>query len=81
MSTQKSKYPDFTEVIGMASKLFSDVQKSVVEIANDYKEKRKATADVEAEVGVKAKKAADAAAAAVDANIETKATEKTEEKN
>ncbi len=59
MGLQKSKYPDFNEVIGMASKLFKDMQKSVCEITEDYKAKRKAAAFEEA-----AENAAKTAAAA-----------------
>lgn len=44
MSASNSKIPDFSEVVGMATKLFKDVQKSVCEIADDYKAKRKEAA-------------------------------------
>lgn len=40
MSEQKSKLPDFNEIVGMASKLFSDVKESVTEIVSEYKSKR-----------------------------------------
>lgn len=63
MGLQKSKYPDFNEVIGMAGKLFKDVQKSVCEIAEEYKIKRKEAAAQEAAENA-AKAAASAAAAA-----------------
>lgn len=41
MNDLKSKLPDLKEITGMAGKLFTDVKKSVVEIAGAYKEKRK----------------------------------------
>ncbi len=41
MSDLKSKIPDMKELTGMLSKLFTDVKKSVVEIADAYKEKHK----------------------------------------
>jgi hypothetical protein len=36
----KSKLPDLKEVTGMATKLFSDVKRSITEIVQDYKVKR-----------------------------------------
>ena len=39
MSDFKSKLPDLKEVTGMLGKLFGDVKKSVIEIADAYKEK------------------------------------------
>lgn len=71
MGIQKSKYPDFNEVIGMASKLFKDVQKSVCEIADEYKIKRKEAAAKEA--AENAAKAAAAAAATAEVKPDIKA--------
>jgi hypothetical protein len=70
MGLQKSKYPDFNEVIGMAGKLFKDVQKSVCEIAEDYKIKRKEAAAQESAENA-AKAAAAAAAASVQPDVKT----------
>ena len=39
MSEQKSKLPDFNEIVGMASKFFSVVKEGVCDIVKDYKEK------------------------------------------
>ncbi|NKB47601.1 MAG: hypothetical protein GKR77_07420 [Legionellales bacterium] len=36
----KSKLPDFKEVTGMASKLFTDVKTSITEIIEEYKTNR-----------------------------------------
>jgi hypothetical protein len=38
--SNKSKLPDLKEVTGMATKLFSDVKRSITEIVQDYKIKR-----------------------------------------
>ncbi len=38
-----SKIPDFKEITGFASKLFTDVTKSVKEIISDYKQKHPTT--------------------------------------
>lgn len=43
MSDLKSKLPDLNELSSMAGKLFKDVKKSVCEIADAYKAKRKET--------------------------------------
>lgn len=48
MSDFKSNLPDLKEVTGMLGKLFTDVKKSIVEIARDYKEKHKEASPAEA---------------------------------
>ena len=55
MSDLKSKLPDLKEVTGMLGKLFSDVKKSIVEIAGDYKEKHKETPQTEEKTAEPAK--------------------------
>lgn len=45
MSDFKSKLPDLKEVTGMLGKLFGDVKKSVVEIADEYKKKHADTTE------------------------------------
>ncbi len=47
MSDLKSKLPDLKEITGMMSKLFTDVKKSVLEIADEYKAKHQETTSEE----------------------------------
>ncbi|MDF1677489.1 MAG: hypothetical protein P1U32_02200 [Legionellaceae bacterium] len=57
MGDLKSKLPDVKELTGMLGKLFTDVKKSVVEIADAYKEKHKDDAPEEKAAAPEKKKA------------------------